>query len=122
MNEHPKWTRQAQALLDESAQKLDASTLSRLNRARQAALGQRRARTMRAWFVPAGFASACVLLLAVAVWHGHAPRPVHSPPASTSSQPDELATNEADVNDDDEFYEDLDFYTWLEAQDQDTDG
>jgi hypothetical protein len=118
MNEHPKWTRQAQALLDESAHKLDASTLSRLNRARQAAVGQRRARVMRAWFVPAGFASACMLLLAIAVWHGHVPRP----PAPTTSQSDQLAANEADASDDDEFYENLDFYTWLEAQDQNGDG
>ena len=35
------WIDRAKALLDESAENLDAATLSRLNRARQAALAQR---------------------------------------------------------------------------------
>lgn len=67
----PPWTDQARRLLDESAQTLDAATLSRLNRARQAALALRVPRRRAGWlFLPAGFAGACALLLAVGVWHG----------------------------------------------------
>ena len=66
----PDWTGQAKQVLDESAQNLDAATLSRLNRARQRALEQARPRALRPWFVPAGLASACAVLIAVAVaWH-----------------------------------------------------
>ena len=119
MNEHPDWTRQAKALLDESAQNIDAAAASRLNRARQAALRQRRARVTPAWFVSAGFASACMVLLAVAVWHGLAPRAAHE--TTPVVQIGESPSADADSGEDDEFFEDLDFYTWLEAQDQDSD-
>lgn len=118
MNEQPRWTQQAKALLDESAHELDAATLSRLNRARQIALAQRRKAASR-WFIPAGLASACALLLAVTVWHGRAGVP-HGQGDVTA-----LAANadEADtVADDDDFYADMDFYAWLDAQDQDSPG
>jgi len=124
MNDHPEWTQRARALLDESAQNLDAATLSRLNRARQIALAQRRRNGARAWMLPAGFAGACMLLLAAAVWRGHAPprvaRNASVPVATTTSDAD---ANDADaLNDDDDFYEDLDFYAWLDAQDPDDNG
>jgi hypothetical protein len=116
MNEHPNWTRRVKALLDESAQDLDATTLSRLNRARQAAIASRRPRAAT-WFLPAGLASACVLLLAVAVWHGHAPRPTGATRAD--AQTDSIANDADALADDDDFYEDLDFYAWLDAQEPD---
>jgi len=118
MNDHPQWTSQAKALLDASADGLDAATLSRLNRARQAALAQRHPVAMR-WFMAAGLASACALLLAVAVWHGRA----GAPPV-----PDDINVAVANSDDtdplaeDDDFYADLDFYAWLDAQDQDPPG
>jgi len=119
MNEHPEWTQQAKALLDESARDLDAATLARLNRARQAALASRRTRLRQPWFLPAGLASACAVLLAVAVWYP--PHPTrHSQPAAVASG-DANGDQDA-LNDDDEFFEDLDFYVWLEAQEQDDDG
>lgn len=117
MNEQPQWTQAAKSLLDESAQNLDAATLSRLNRARQHALAQRR-KTSR-WVLPTGLASACALLLAVAVWHARTP---HAPAAaSTTSVASDAVLGDA-LADDDEFYENLDFYAWLEAQDQDPQG
>lgn len=117
MNEHPDWTRQVKALLDDSAQDLDAAALSRLNRARQAALGQRRKRVAASWFLPAGLASACVLLLAAVLWHSHAPRSTLVAPADTAA---DVNANDADaLADDDDFYEDLDFYAWLDAQESD---
>jgi hypothetical protein len=121
MNDHPQWTQQAKDLLDDGARNLDAATLSRLNRARQNALAQRWKRAPR-WAIPAGFASACMLLLAVAVWHGRA----GAPHAHTDTTP--VATSDASPSDtdaladDDDFYNDLEFYAWLDAQSQDPEG
>ena len=112
MNEQSGWTQAAKELLDASAQDLDAATLSRLNRARQGALGHRR-RAPR-WVIPAGLASACMVLLAIALWHGRTGSPVHN-------AAEVAVANDASA-DDDEFYEDLDFYAWLEAQEQGPEG
>ena len=118
----PGWTGQAKQALDDSAQNLDAATLSRLNRARQAALEQARPRAMRPWFVPAGLASACAVLIAVAVaWH----MPTHTqPPALTDATAGTFASDLDMMSSDDgiEFYEDLDFYAWLDAQEKDNNG
>jgi len=123
----PEWTDQARSLLDESAQALDAATVSRLNRARQAALAQRAPRRRAAWlFLPAGLAGACALLLAVGVWHARVPQtaPLASPTATVVSG---STVNAADMDliasgDDMEMMQDLDFYAWLDAQDQDNNG
>lgn len=133
-SEHLAWVARATALLDESAQQLDAATLSRLNRARQAALTRRCPRAGRPWFLPVGLASACALLLAVAVWHVRAPTRVAgsaalaTPAAATAS----ATTNGSGFNADDlnmvsgddslEFYQDLEFYAWLDAQNLGSDG
>ena len=123
----PPWTDQARSLLDDSAQSLDAATASRLNRARQAALAQRAPRRRAAWvLMPAGLAGACALLLAVGVWHGRRPQSAPLP-----AQPPAVAAgntvNAADLDmiasgDDMEMMQDLDFYAWLDAQDQDNNG
>ena len=111
------WADRARVLLDESADALDAATLSRLNRARQAALAQRR--PARQWALPAGLASACVLLLAVLTWHSYLPTAgtsLEDPLARTAVPGDlDLVSSEDSL----EFYQDLEFYAWLEAQDQD---
>jgi len=130
MNENglPGWTDQARRVLDESAQSLDAATLSRLNRARQAALEQRRP-TLRPWFVPAGLASACAVLLALAVvWRAPVPMPANPgapAPIATAMQSNGVAAGDLDIVSGDEgleFYQDLEFYAWLDAQNQDGDG
>jgi hypothetical protein len=127
-NDLPNWTTQARQALDESAQNLDAATLSRLNRARQRALELARPRRMRSWFVPAGLASACAVLLAVAVvWHRPAPPSNAADPfiASPAGPAGGFSANDLDlVSSDDaiEFYQDLDFYAWLDAQGQDNNG
>jgi hypothetical protein len=115
------WIPRAKTLLDESAAGLDAQTLSRLNRARQAALASVRPRAQR-WFIPTGLASACVLLLAVAAWHTYAPP---GSVATTLALPLTAAGGDIDlVSSDDslELYQNLEFYAWLDAQDQDSDG
>jgi hypothetical protein len=116
MNEHPQWTNQAKVLLEASAHELDAATLSRLNRARQSALAQRR--NPARGFIAAGLVSACALLLAVAVWHGRAGTP-HAQGAVTA-----VAANADDIDplaDDDDFYADMDFYAWVDPADEDPD-
>lgn len=114
------WQRCAREHLDDSAQALDAATLSRLNRARQAALGSlQRPHPGRAW---SGLAALGASALAVAIAVG-----LERPPAAPPSPPDAAAparTVAADDGDDDlladedlEFLEELDFYQWLDDQD-----
>lgn len=110
------WLEQAKGLLDESAEGLDAATLSRLNRARQAALHRRR--PSRRWALPAGLVSACMLLLVLSTWHAYVPHDGAAPDLPVTKN----AAGDLDlVSSDDslEFYQDLEFYAWLEAQDQD---
>lgn len=118
------WIAQARGLLDKSADGLDAATLSRLNRARQAALTTR-TRRQHSWMLPA-MAGACALLLAAAVW-----MPRHGAPGASAVSTDALATRAADPaeageslsgDDSPEFYQDLDFYAWLDAQHKDGAG
>lgn len=118
----PEWTGQAKQVLDESAHNLDAATLSRLNRARQRALEQARPRALRPWFVPAGLASACAVLIAVAVaWHA----PTHTATSALTDANAGTFSSDLDMMSGDdgfEFYEDLDFYAWLDAQEKDNNG
>lgn len=117
----PAWINQTRALLDDSVRDLDAATLSRLNRARQIALEQqRRPRPARVWLLPAGLASACALLLAVAVWQPH--RHAESSPMSGVSGTTSARAGTGDALSDEaslEFYQDLEFYAWLDAQNKD---
>jgi hypothetical protein len=69
--------RRLRAMLDDSAAGIDAATLSRLNRARQAALASRASR--RRYALPLGLALAASLMLAVVVMRmqpDSAPAPV----------------------------------------------
>ena len=132
MNELDKenWAGRVRTLLDESADGLDAATLSRLNRARQAALAQARPRAVRRWFLPAGMASACMLLVAVFAWHSYGPTGASSlPPSLSELLPSTASASAAGgdidlVSSDDslELFQDLEFYAWLDAQDQGSDG
>jgi hypothetical protein len=115
------WISQARALLDDSAQEYDAATLSRLNRARQAALVQRQPRKAL-WLLPTGLASACALLLAMAMWHPHVgPAANATPGVNVAAQEgvDSVALSGDEAQD---FYQNLDFYAWLDAQDDDNGG
>ena len=121
--DRPAWIDQAKTLLDDSARDLDATTLSRLNRARQAALEQHRPRTTRVWLLPAGLASAaCALLLAFAVWqphrHAEATKGTMAPSATATTGDADTAADDASL----EFYQNLEFYAWLDAQNKGGDG
>ena len=118
-NDHPAWIDQASELLDDSTRDLDAATLSRLNRARQAALAQRRPRPAQVWLLPAGLASACALLLAVAVWQPHRHVETQQPSIAAGTG---AAVDDGDSEDSAEFYQNLEFYAWLDAQNKGGDG
>jgi len=122
--EQQPWVGDARALLDESAQALDAASLSRLNRARQGALTQRRQRNhMTRWLPALGLACSCALLLAVAVWVPQ--QRVNPADAAPGVHSTAAYSGEADaISGDDgiEFYQNLEFYAWLDAQEQESGG
>ena len=117
-DKRPEWVEQSRRLLDESAANLDAATLSRLNRGRQAALAAR-AGSARRW-VPwsGGLALAAAVALAVAVV---GPRLSVAPIAPETPQSVADSGADADVDllgsdDSSELVQDMDFYAWLDAQ------
>ncbi len=111
------WIADVRARLDESAHSLDAATLSRLNHARHAALAAR-SRGPRAWWLPAaGLAASCALVLAVVAWYPSAHLTVPATPAHSAVSDAEIAADDGI-----EFYQDLEFYAWLDAQEQESGG
>jgi hypothetical protein len=111
------WIDDARALLDASAHDLDAATLSRLNRARQAALARRQRGPVVRWGFISALAASAALLLAVAAW----PPPLQRAPTAATAEVT-AATDGDSAEDSLEFYQDLEFYAWLEAQEDDPDG
>lgn len=104
----------ARAVLEDSAQALDAATLSRLNRARQRALDAARAPRHAAWRGPALAAGAFATVAALALWQ--LPRPALAPDAAAPLAEDlALVAAGSDL----ELVEDLEFYAWLDAQSAD---
>jgi len=110
--EDEAWTRRVRTVLDQPNGELDAATLSRLNRARQAALAAALGRRpLRAWW-PAALATAAVL--AVAVVLVRIPEPA-TPAAPVAAEDFEVIAAQDSL----ELYEDLEFYAWLDAQSAD---
>jgi hypothetical protein len=111
-------TAQAKALFDDSVERLDAATLSRLNQGRQQALQEIRdsgAGGEWARWVPAGGLAAAAVV-AVVVWQG---APVeHSAPAAGTATDFEIMLSEDSL----EMLEDLEFYSWMDMASLDTDG
>lgn len=99
----------AARLLDASLQSLDATTLSRLNRARQAALASRTRRPR--WAFGGVFAGAGVGALALVMAFGlhRAPAPTHGHVDATVTLADEALLGADDLA----LYEELEFYAWL---------
>ncbi|HEU4665567.1 MAG TPA: hypothetical protein VFS55_16175 [Dokdonella sp.] len=112
------WLDRSLALLDRSAEALDAATLSRLNRARQAALAQARPRH---WHIGAALAAATALALAIGLV-GRGLAPVPAPPTAHAVSDGGALNALADDDDSLELSEDLDFYAWFDAQQHDVDG
>lgn len=107
---------QAKELFDDSVDRLDAATLSKLNQRRQAALARvRRAQPAQAWlrWAPAsGLAAAAV----VAVMMMQGPGVTNIP-----AMPDSAATDfEILLGDEQlEMIEELEFYSWIDMADED---
>ncbi len=117
------WIAQARQLLDASARDLDAATASRLNRARQSALALKTRRRSQRWLLPAGLASACALLLAFAIWpQQHGKISAVSAATSAAAMGTMSDADATPADDTPEFYQDLEFYAWLDAQGKDGDG
>ncbi len=106
--------REAKQAFDQSVYGLDAATLSRLNRGRHAALAEavRPGREWLRWAPATGVAAAVVLLVVTQLGPGEVD--VISAPASDL----EILLGEESI----EMFEDLEFYSWLDAQDFDGDG
>jgi hypothetical protein len=106
------WLDAARRALDEDAASFDAATVSRLNRARQAALDAARAPRRARWLLPSAFAAAACGALALAI----VPRlqaPAEMPPVASASGADfELLATGEELT----LYEDLEFYAWLDSQ------
>jgi type VI protein secretion system component VasF len=114
-----RWVDRATALLDASADNLDAATLSRLNRARQAALAARPGR-WRPWTIGAGLAGTAAAMLAIAI--GLSSR--IDAPMTHAAAPLDASDIDVLASDDDtlDLSENLDFYAWLETQPADVHG
>ena len=107
-------TRKAKDAFDASVDSLDAATLSRLNRGRQAALAES-ARPITQWlrWMPATGIAAAVLM-AVIMLRGPGDIDVISAPATDL----EILLSEESI----EMLEDLEFYSWLATQELDGAG
>jgi hypothetical protein len=104
---------QAKAHFDDSVQRLDAATQSRLNRGRQQALAEVAAGTRfgrwNQWLPLAGVAAAAVF--AVVLWRGNTQ--VDEPLAAPAVADFELLLDQDDF----EMLQDLEFYSWIEIDD-----
>ena len=111
-------TAQARELFDDSVERLDAATLSRLNQGRQQALQEiRETGTAGQWarWVPAG-GLATAAVVAVVVWQG---MPVeHSAPAAGTATDFEIMLSEDSLD----MLEDLEFYSWIDTANIETNG
>ena len=111
-------TAQAKELFDDSVERLDAATLSRLNQGRQKALEELdSARPIGRWarWVPAtGVAAAAVV--AVVVWQAVPP---DDPAAAATNYTDfEILLSEDSL----EMLEDLEFYSWIDTVNLESNG
>jgi hypothetical protein len=113
-----KLTAQAKELFDDSVERLDAATLSRLNQGRQKALQEIRdpgsAGEWARWVPAGGLAAAAVV--AVVLWQG---APVeHSAPAAGTATDFEIMLSEDSLD----MLEDLEFYSWIDTANLDPEG
>lgn len=103
-------TARARRLFDESVERLDAATRSRLNRRRQEALAglqDRAGARWRVWLPVTGMAAA--VAMALLLWQQEGARQV--PPVDAATDLDIVMADENL-----EMLEDLEFYAWLESE------
>lgn len=98
--------RKAQALFEDSVERLDARTRSKLTQARNRALDevkQGAARRRWVWAPAGGFALATVIAVGVVLWPGRGPQP-------------DAAVEDLEIAADSDLLEDVEFYAWLDEQ------
>lgn len=100
-----------EALLDTGADALDSTTLGKLRQARHQALAPRRG-NKSTWWMPVGAVTAASAAAVMSLWVG-----VIAPQARVNTLEDLEMLAAADHTD---LYEKLDFYDWLESQQQRT--
>ena len=109
-----EFSKRAKADFDASVEELDAATLSRLNRARHAALAelQQPTRQWARWVPAAGVAAAAVVAVVI----------VRNPAAIDGPPPTVVADMEILLGEDSiEMFEELEFYSWLDVMEQEDD-
>jgi hypothetical protein len=109
------FTDQSKALFDESLERLDGATLSRLNQGRQRALAELdRAAPHGPWlrWVPVTGVAVAALIAVMVI---NQPVPVEEPVTVIDF---EMLMEHEEL----ELLEDLEFYSWLELADADTNG
>jgi hypothetical protein len=108
-------SQQAKDAFDKSVDGLDAATLSRLNRGRQAALAELAHPPARLWlaWLPATGVAAAVLLLTFTLRS-----PVDVDAISAPAMDLDILLGEESI----EMIEDLEFYSWLDTQEFEGDG
>ena len=120
-NADERFATEAKALFDDSVDSLDAERLSKLNQARQRALGElERGPDYLRWqrLVPAGGAVAAAAVLGVMLL-GPDEAGVDLPLAPATAETDfELLINEDSL----EMLEDLEFYSWLSIEELEIDA
>jgi len=104
--------RQSKKLLDDSVDSLDAATLSRLNQARQRALGKHRSNLFAGSRTGIVFASFAVAAIVALLW---TQMPLQQPETLAQQYEDiDMLTAETDL----ELLEDLEFVSWLLEENQ----
>lgn len=116
--DEPRWLEAVREQLDTDAAGYDAATLSRLNRARQAALDAGLRAQKRPWWhwslVAVASSAAAVLAVALTLRTPETDAPPVAPVAMEQSEVDDLELLAA--GEDLELIENLEFYAWLEQQ------
>ncbi|MGH8189251.1 MAG: hypothetical protein ACREUC_22030 [Steroidobacteraceae bacterium] len=103
--------RKATALFDESVERLDGRTRSRLTQARNRAVDELRSGAVRRRWLrgPTGLAAAMVVGAAVMLWAGVSRNPV---PGAIPLDDLEIVADADDL----ELLQDVEFYAWLEPK------
>jgi hypothetical protein len=102
--------RKARALFEDSVERLDARTRSRLTQARNRALDEvKKGVVQRRWiWAPAGgFALAAVVAVGVVLWSGRS-----TPPAPAALEDLEIVADSENLD----LLQDVEFYAWLDQQ------
>ncbi len=119
MNRQPAepWLERALVLLDKSAASMDAVTRLHLAQARNAALAQHTDHH-HAWALGGSFVGVALALLLLATGIGQRHDAALVPDAGVQSTDADADPGGVDAID---FYENLDFYVWLDAEQQERD-